>query len=744
MRLLGLLCCAGLFVLATARAEASRMLCTVIQDVETLQILETNCLAVGDTISVRYVYVYISMGASHPWMSGPISFGGAGGDLGGGRHARRRAASRLRSPALQNKLIAVVRKLARAAIPATKVARACEAAAKGVEKALVIRDRDSSEQVVGFTDNDALSIKAFGHPLIYALIYVDGDFSDLVDAQWDTAQGSSASEPGGTLASILLHEGVHACMELAGVGNVGTSALHASHHRVMEEAGVPTCANQLGTTCPAIENGVHARHRDVPSDALPGRSLESLARRRLQFAIKDGTVIEEPGGARALVVGGHAFALDAAPSQEQRAVVGREQPLPSWRGAISEMRAMRDGLVFQEPGGPLITIVGGALFPVPSVDALRAGGWDPRLVRQLWRGALAGLPTSPRDGTLVWEEGAPSAQYVIYGGAKLRAPTDPKLLKAYGLDGYRARRLWPKATEAFPLIPIDGTVFRTGLDEIFVVRDRQLHRVESEAALGALGLDPKNARVIWPEALAQIPRAPLECRLELAVDKLDRTRFQAGEAATVSYHVTNHGPGTITRLLLGRTFGPPVGLARALPPGTTIREQLRLDEVALPLGKHTLQLRLASSDCKSTGVLESAKVPFEVLPNDAQQQPGADLVVTAAFSEVIEGQRKTVSNQNPFGFDVLWHVTNAGRARAMTPRASAIVSFKLDGQPWTAVGTRLAKLPLAAGARVSGQLTVRSKLPLGPHTLEVNVEAIDGELRHDNNAAAVLDFDVVP
>lgn len=716
------------------------MQCTVTQDVETLQILKTNCLAVGDTIPVRYVYVYISMGASHPWMSGPVSFGGAGADLGGGRPARTRAAARLRSPALQNKLIAAVRKLTGAAIPSSKVARACEAAAKGVEKAMIIRDGNASEEVVGFTDYDALSIKVFGHPLIY----VDGDFSDLVDAQWEKAQGSSATEPGGTLASTLLHEGVHACLELAGVGNGGTSAMHSSHHRLMEEAGVPACANQVGTACPAIDHDLHTPRRDVPSDALPGRSLESLARRRIQFAIKDGTLIEEPGGARALVVGGHAFALDATPSQEQRAAVGREQPLPSWRDAISEMRAMRDGLVVQEPGGPLITIVGGAIFPVPSVDALRAGGWDPRRVRRLWRGALAGLPTSPRDGTLVWEEGAPGTQYVIYGGAKLRAPTDPKVLKAYGLDGYRARRLWPKATDAFPRIPVDGTIFRTGPDELFVVRDRQLHRVESEAALRALGLDAENARVIWPEALAQLPRAPLECRLELAVDKLDRTPFKAGEAVTVSYHVTNHGPGTITRLQLGRTFGPPLTLARAMPPGTTLRERLRLDEVALPLGKHTLQLRLASSDCKSTGVLESAKVPFEVLANDAQQPPGADLVATAAFSEVIEGQRKTVSNQDPFGFDVLWHVTNAGRARAMTPGASAIVSFKLDGQPWTAVGTRLAKLPLEVGARASGKITVRLKLPLGPHKLEVSVATIDGELHRDNNAAAPLDFDVVP
>ncbi|MBK7537500.1 MAG: hypothetical protein IPI49_19435 [Myxococcales bacterium] len=399
MRILWILCCAILFWTAAA-ADASRMQCTVTQDVETLQILKTECLAVGDTISVRYVYVYLSMGASHPWMSGPISFGGAGADVGGGRPARARAASRLRSTTLQNKLRAAVRKVTTVTPNASRIRRACEEAAKGVEKAMIIRDHDTSEEVVGFTDYDALSIKVFGHPLIY----VDGDYTDLVDAQWENAQGAAGSEPGGTLASTLLHEGMHACIELAGIPNQGTSAMHALHHRLMEEVGVPTCANKVGTTCPATEAGAHAPLRDIPSDALRGRSLESLARRRIQFAIDDGIVIEEPAGGRALVVGGHAFALDATPSREQRAAIGREKPVRAWRAAISEMREMRDGVVVQVPGGPLVTIVGGGIFLVPSVEALRAGGWDPSRVHRLWRGALDGLPTSPRDGTLVWEE----------------------------------------------------------------------------------------------------------------------------------------------------------------------------------------------------------------------------------------------------------------------------------------------------------------------------------------------------
>ncbi|MBK7537499.1 MAG: hypothetical protein IPI49_19430 [Myxococcales bacterium] len=250
--------------------------------------------------------------------------------------------------------------------------------------------------------------------------------------------------------------------------------------------------------------------------------------------------------------------------------------------------------------------------------------------------------------------------------------------------------------------------------------------------------------MIWPEALVQIPRAPLDCRLELALDKLDHTTFKAGDAVNVSYHVTNHGPGTLTRLLLGRSFGPPLTLARSMPPGTTVHEQFRLDEVALPLGKHTFRLVLASSDCKSSGILDTARIPFEVLPNDVSLQPGADLVAEVVFSEVIEGQRKTISNQNPFGFDVLWHVTNVGLERAATRSGSAVVRFTLDGQPWTAVDTRLAKLPLAVGARVSGQITVRLKLPLGPHRLGMSVEEVDGELRRDNNTAAPLDFDVVP
>lgn len=69
-------------------------------------------------------------------------------------------------------------------------------------------------------------------------------------------------------------------------------------------------------------------------------------------------------------------------------------------------------------------IFGGAKFHVPSPEVLRRL-YEPAMVRQLWNGAVDGIPTIPRDGTLLREEGD-SQVFIMQGGRKVAATSFPQ------------------------------------------------------------------------------------------------------------------------------------------------------------------------------------------------------------------------------------------------------------------------------------------------------------------------------
>jgi hypothetical protein len=117
-----------------------------------------------------------------------------------------------------------------------------------------------------------------------------------------------------------------------------------------------------------------------------------------------------------------------------------------------------DGCLLQEVSSEGVNVVyGGAKFPVPNMDVLQALGWG--ITRwYVGDGQLSSLPDAPMDGTLLRELGSEGV-YVALGGAKFPVPS-LDALNAMGLGGGRIFTVPPGGLNQIPNIPRDGTIIR--------------------------------------------------------------------------------------------------------------------------------------------------------------------------------------------------------------------------------------------------------------------------------------------
>jgi hypothetical protein len=131
----------------------------------------------------------------------------------------------------------------------------------------------------------------------------------------------------------------------------------------------------------------------------------------------DGTLLKGESDPIFIIFGGAKFHIPSPTVFEQMGF--------DWANiqTISDERAMaiadvpRDGTLLRERSGSIYVIYGGAKFPIPSMNEFDALGFSPDNVRQLWDGALASIPTMPRDGTLL-KERSTDPVYVLKAGKK--------------------------------------------------------------------------------------------------------------------------------------------------------------------------------------------------------------------------------------------------------------------------------------------------------------------------------------
>jgi microsomal dipeptidase-like Zn-dependent dipeptidase len=97
--------------------------------------------------------------------------------------------------------------------------------------------------------------------------------------------------------------------------------------------------------------------------------------------------------------------------------------LALWERAWSRATTSRQGALLRDAAGTVFVIYGGAQFGIPTPEIFNRH-FDPAMIRQLWDGALDGIPTIPRDGTLLREEGSDQV-YLIQGGAKALVTSPP-------------------------------------------------------------------------------------------------------------------------------------------------------------------------------------------------------------------------------------------------------------------------------------------------------------------------------
>ena len=114
-----------------------------------------------------------------------------------------------------------------------------------------------------------------------------------------------------------------------------------------------------------------------------------------------------------------------------------------------------DNCLLQEVSSPGVYVIyGGAKFPVPSQEVLSQLGYG--LTRwYVGDGQLASVPDVPLDGSLVREIGTEGV-YLVQGGARFPVPSQD-VLRAMGRGGQYIYNLPPGGLNQIPLIPRDGT-----------------------------------------------------------------------------------------------------------------------------------------------------------------------------------------------------------------------------------------------------------------------------------------------
>jgi hypothetical protein len=216
---------------------------------------------------------------------------------------------------------------------------------------------------------------------------------------------------------------------------------------------------------------------------------------------RDGAVMREQSGPMSVCFGGAKLHIPD-PGVFAR-LYGSAPVAQLWDGALAALPDVpRDGTLLRDEAGAIYVIHQRAKFHIPSMGVF-AQLFGARAVGQVWDGALAAIPSAPSDGTLVREES--EAIHVVFGGAKFHVPTPAVLEQLYG--GVPVRQLWDGALEGLPSVPHDGTLLRGQSGAIHVVFGGARFHVPSMDVLTSLyrvGV----VRQVWDDAITALPELP--------------------------------------------------------------------------------------------------------------------------------------------------------------------------------------------------------------------------------------------
>jgi hypothetical protein len=171
--------------------------------------------------------------------------------------------------------------------------------------------------------------------------------------------------------------------------------------------------------------------------------------------------------------------------------------------ASPTLRAAPRHIIVSEPGTGVYIVNGGAKMHIGSWGEYDALGLRHEDHRVLPAGALAGLPTTPRDGTVL--RSAEGAIYLVYGGARFWIPTMDEF-NALGLSWADVQPAPSVALHALPLVPWHGTLLEERSSAgVYVLLWGNLYSFPSWEALLYLGYEPNRIRTVPDGSLSQIP-----------------------------------------------------------------------------------------------------------------------------------------------------------------------------------------------------------------------------------------------
>ena len=188
-------------------------------------------------------------------------------------------------------------------------------------------------------------------------------------------------------------------------------------------------------------------------------------------------------------------------------LIGRYSPPPGGRGEDT----LANGCLVREATQQAIYLVqGGAAFSVPSNVVFDSMGLDWRRVQVVPAGFIPGLPSIPRDASLVKEHGDPSV-WLVQGGARFHL-TSLEVMAAFGFAWEQVMEIPAGGLAQVPLVPRDYTMFTEigAAQEYLVVGGARLP-VDAAivAALEAAGLGASRHYVVPQGGLDQVPEISL-------------------------------------------------------------------------------------------------------------------------------------------------------------------------------------------------------------------------------------------
>lgn len=249
-----------------------------------------------------------------------------------------------------------------------------------------------------------------------------------------------------------------------------------------------------------LEGGVNATFKTGDYLFLEGRNSRWVETARLVDG--DGTLLQDENGAIYVLYGGAKFHVRDRDTCD-RLFPGRALRALSSKAVAGIATTPGDGTLLREESA-IWVIFGGAKFQIPDTrtcERLFAGS----VIHQVWDGALSDIGARPLYDMLLREENDTIS--AIFGGAKFQIPDMETYRRLF--SSLPIHQVWDGALNNIPRAPVDGTALREENGRAWVVYGGAKFQVPDEATWDHLfaGGTP---RQLWDDALATLGSIPVD------------------------------------------------------------------------------------------------------------------------------------------------------------------------------------------------------------------------------------------